>query len=410
MKRSMKTKLTADAEVTNLAWRLRSDGLETAVFRRVVDGRDKWVSLGVMDRAAARRIVREKLRDLGEQEFLRRLGVGQEVRKLSTWGDVKAAYKAFWAGTRKEPATGEANILRMEQILREGADAGEESPISSWCTDTVAKFEAGRVERTRQRAIEQKWDAEKLEEKMTSAMRTVWGIYRQARSIFAQDALSSVHYRGLTLPEDLAATQKLSPGDQGMPQYSRPAASVVQAVIDGVRELRTTDKALYLAAMMEILFGARVGTAAAAKWAWFIDQGTVDMASGRPLVAVQIRIAKGGLSTVQIFRDDYLALLDARGPEEREYVVPGKDAEERREVFVRLLAWLRGRGLDRRQPNHELRKLFGDTVTKRHGVEAASGALGHSDLKLTRKHYSESMATAPISLGDVTDPQRQRVS
>lgn len=406
----MKPKPYADDKVTNLWWRPRADGVPVAYLRKSLNGEDTWLSLGILAPDRARQIVRDKLRELGEQELMRRLGAGvPEEAKLSTVAELKAAYRKYWATTRKEPATGEANILRFEQIVSEGAGASDASTLAAWSVDTVKAFEAGRVQRTRQRAIEKKWDEEEAAARMTSAMRTVAGIYRQARSLFSADALGSAAYRALTLPVDLAKVQKQKPGDASMPQYVRPAATVVQAVVDGIRELRVADGALHLAAMMEILFGARVGTAAAVKWSWFVDQGMVDL-EGRALVAVEIRVAKGGLSTVQIFRDDYAALLELKGDENKEYVIPGKDAEERREVFVRLQAWLRGKGLDRRLPNHELRKLFGDTVTKRHGVEAASGALGHSDVKLTRKHYAESGASAPIGLGDVERPQRRAAS
>lgn len=397
----------ADEEVLNLWWRPRADGTAVAYFRKRVDGADKWIMLGVLEPKRARQIVRDKLRVLGEEELLRRLGLATiPEESLSTCADLITAYRAYWEGTRKDPETCERNILRWLQILREGAGADEKAPLSIWNPDTVEAFEAGRVKRIRAKIEAEKWDAERAAAEMTSSMRTVWGVFRQAKSLFAAAALASKPYRTLRFPKELKRTNELRPGDQSMPQYARPAATIVADIAGGINALRLSDKPLFLAAMVEIITGARVGTAVEAKWAWFVDHGAIDIGSGRGLVAFEIRVAKGGLSVVQVFKEDYEAMLAARVGDGA-YIVPGESTEIRREVFVRLADWLRGKGLDRRQPNHELRKLFADTVNKIHGWEAAQNLLGHSDPKL-KKHYAEAGAVAPISLLDVIDPRRSQ--
>ena len=394
----------ADSELSNLWWRPRADGVEVAYIRQRVAGRDTWKSLGIVEPRVARDLVRAELRARGNESLMIKLGVGVETKRLSTVGEVIEAYRKFWAGTRKDPQTGENNISRLMQLLKAGGGAGERDSISAWCADTVRAFETSKVQKVRARAVAERWDAEMLEVRMTSAMRSVWGVFRQAKSIFSREALASAQFRALILPEDLDATTRLRVGDRSMPEYSRPAAAVVAAVMEGIAGLRSADPAMFLAAMMEILTGARVGTAAEAKWSWFVAHGAVDATSGRPLVAFEIRLAKGGLSVVQLYMEDVEQLRAARVGG-GDFIVPGTDATARREVFTRLQAWLRLRGLDRRQPNHELRKLFADTVNKIHGWEKASNLLGHSDLKL-KKHYAEAGAIAPISLSDILIPAR----
>jgi integrase len=56
-------------------------------------------------------------------------------------------------------------------------------------------------------------------------------------------------------------------------------------------------------------------------------------------------------------------------------------------VFERLAAWLRKNGVGARKPIHELRKEFGSTVNRKHGLSAAKDLLRHSDIAITASHY-----------------------
>ena len=59
-------------------------------------------------------------------------------------------------------------------------------------------------------------------------------------------------------------------------------------------------------------------------------------------------------------------------------------------TFAALAEWLRGKAITARKPIHELRKECG-TMLLRQGqpIEAVSRYLGHSDLKITMKHYAD---------------------
>jgi integrase len=49
--------------------------------------------------------------------------------------------------------------------------------------------------------------------------------------------------------------------------------------------------------------------------------------------------------------------------------------------------WLRGKGIDARQPIHALRKEYGSEMNRCHGIYAASKGLGHSNIRMTCDYY-----------------------
>jgi len=56
-------------------------------------------------------------------------------------------------------------------------------------------------------------------------------------------------------------------------------------------------------------------------------------------------------------------------------------------VFKNLIKWLRSKGVASRNPIHTLRKEFGSQICKQAGIFAASVALRHSGIAITREHY-----------------------
>lgn len=68
-------------------------------------------------------------------------------------------------------------------------------------------------------------------------------------------------------------------------------------------------------------------------------------------------------------------------------------------AFKQLNAWLRGKGVDTPNPIHTLRKEFGTLVCHKFGIFAASEALRHSDIRLTRAHYTDRKAPIFLEVG-----------
>lgn len=79
-------------------------------------------------------------------------------------------------------------------------------------------------------------------------------------------------------------------------------------------------------------------------------------------------------------------------------------------LFDLLIAWLReSGGVKARNPLHTLRKEFGSFIARKFGIFAASEALRHGDIRLTRDYYLAADTRAsfgPASFTVVADPVR----
>lgn len=70
-------------------------------------------------------------------------------------------------------------------------------------------------------------------------------------------------------------------------------------------------------------------------------------------------------------------------------------------LFRRLNDWLRGLGIESRNPLHTLRKEFGSQICAQAGIFAASAALRHSSIQITRDTYVEQKKPTVFAIGKV---------
>ena len=86
-------------------------------------------------------------------------------------------------------------------------------------------------------------------------------------------------------------------------------------------------------------------------------------------------------------------------------VVPGQPKHwnhyRRDHHFKDLIAWLRGKGVNTRNPIHTLRKEFGNLINHKLGLFAASTALRHSSIAVTREHYVDRKERIALDLSDL---------
>ena len=66
--------------------------------------------------------------------------------------------------------------------------------------------------------------------------------------------------------------------------------------------------------------------------------------------------------------------------------------------FKELLDWLRSKGVTSRNPLHTLRKEFGSLINQQFGIFAASAALRHSNITITREHYVDKKQRIALNL------------
>jgi integrase len=69
--------------------------------------------------------------------------------------------------------------------------------------------------------------------------------------------------------------------------------------------------------------------------------------------------------------------------------------------FKDLIEWLHGKGVESRTPLHTLRKEFGSLINQKFGIFAASAALRHSNISITREHYVDRKERIALDLSEL---------
>jgi hypothetical protein len=393
----------SDTKETCLFWRNQGAGTK-AYFRRWVDGKDRWLSLGELPLEAARERVRhlKQLHDLNL--FDAKIGLVSRRSDVCSFGELFKAYAIYAKGVSIDESSVVGNRRCMVLILRRVKGAGfdvEHARVSLFNVQLLRDFSAAYVAARREFCEEKNLSVEQTHEKMESVQRTIRSTVKQARSLFCKAALCSSAYAKLNLP-DMGDVMRFSVGATTVVPYEAPSAQVVSGIAMDVSALKEANAGLWLAFNLEVNAGFRRRSAGHARWDWFVDHGR-DV-KGERWVDLRVGVAKGGKSIVRFDAALYDEMVSLRksvavyGPhvvekvEGAEYILPGDTFKERDAVCGTLVPWLRERGLDRRQPNHELRKLYGDRKYSEHGAEEAQRALGHSDSKLTSKVYASARA------------------
>ena len=75
--------------------------------------------------------------------------------------------------------------------------------------------------------------------------------------------------------------------------------------------------------------------------------------------------------------------------------------------FKALIKWLRGKGVKDRTPLHTLRKEFGSIINQKFGIFAASSALRHSNITITRDHYVDRKERIALDMGELLQPAKE---
>lgn len=384
-----------------------------------VDGRDRWVALGTQDKAAAEQAA-QLLRQTAQNERMRqrlgmppaaddglieKLGMLRQRSECATIGDVFAAFDEANRGRDIKERSAENAKSSLRHIVRlvKGSTFDVDGARCSILTpELLVDYEAARRRLRKEVEIpaaiaKAKADGapiasepEFIKKQLDACQTTIKSTINQARSVFAVELLQTESYRKLKIP-DLAAFRAKSVEGTTVKSYRRPAAEVLAAIRDGAAELKLQDPGAWLALQLEANGGLRRGSAADALWDWFAVTDPE-----RQLVQLQCSRAKGNETDNAFPWDRYqemVALRTLRQEQEQlkdppPFVLPGATRDERDQCCERLLVWLRARGLDRRLPNHELRKWAIDQRRAEHGLDDAQSFAGHSDQKLTAKAYS----------------------
>jgi integrase len=78
--------------------------------------------------------------------------------------------------------------------------------------------------------------------------------------------------------------------------------------------------------------------------------------------------------------------------------------------FKEFIAWLRDKKVDTRNPIHTLRKEFGSLINQKFGLFAASAALRHSSISVTREHYVDRKERIALNLSDLLPKEEEKAA
>lgn len=237
------------------------------------------------------------------------------------------------------------------------------------------------------------------------AIATVQSIIRNSKALFSKKVLARITEAKveIELPEPLPFASVVV----GAAPKHRYASSIdaEQLARDANTELRTTEPELFKIFLLAFGVGLRRGEIDRLTWPqfnWSRNQiNIVVTVHGNTKTDSSIAAVDVDPAVMKIFRK-------FKDKATGEFVIestvkprPGANWHHYRcaRRFKRLSAWLRGKGVDAQKPVHAMRKEFGSRICEQFGIFAASEALRHSDIRITRDHYVEKRARIHLEVG-----------
>ncbi len=229
--------------------------------------------------------------------------------------------------------------------------------------------------------------------KVQRARRNANSFIRQARALFSRGILKRI---GMEPPHPLPfAGVDLEP--EGSTRYvgTFDACELMTAARE---QLKSNDQEAWKAFLLLLCAGLRRGELDALCWS------QIDATSASPSVRVMtndffspktqtsermVPLAASIAAELEGFRPGASGVFVI----ESRHAPPPREARDRRyrcrDVFDRLVAWLRTNRIVADKPLHELRKEFGSIITAQADLFTASRMLGHSTMDVTQRFYAE---------------------
>jgi integrase len=225
---------------------------------------------------------------------------------------------------------------------------------------------------------------------------------REAKALFSQTVLEHVDLKGLErLPFEGIAT-----GERLPMRYRSQISDFEQLVADACRELETQEnRETYKAFLLAALAGLRRNEIDLLEWSAFdFGRGFLRIEATKYFEGK----SESALGDIPLDPELVAAFRGFREQATGDFVIesPAKPRLDRsysryrcQRIFDTLVKWLRAKGIKSRAPLHTLRKEFGSAMARRFGIFAASAALRHSDISVTREHYLDQRPIGSVGLG-----------
>jgi integrase len=394
----------------------RGDASPHYSMRVAFKGRRMAFSLGTGNKDAGARKARDIYGDLltlGTDATLakHRAQKPEKPEAIATVGEWIAAAKRVFDGspatfgsyTRCLRSIG-ADILKVAKTKKRFARASAGAYRRQIDSASLAMFSAEALQAWRIRFVQR---AGANPAKQRSARISCNSMLRQARALFSKKILKFMS--GLNSPEPLPFTAvDFYPRESMRYQSKIDPAVLLQAAS---AELAVSDSEAFKALLLALGAGLRRGEIDRLLWRQVnFDVGVIhietteagglkseDSAGGVPIDPALVALLRGyraktkGLFVIE-------GGVNGAGPRAWGQRYRCDD------VFVRLMAWLRGKGVEGAKPLHTLRKEAGSIVATKAGIYAASRFLRHADIQVTSQHYADHKERVTVELGMFLQP------
>jgi integrase len=280
------------------------------------------------------------------------------VAGISDLDEVKGRFDARSGGNRAWRDTVDA--IRLSKITVPA--------VNAWKKATLAKAEDSPVARAR-------------------ACRTINSTLRNSKSLFTKRILAQLPFKlSEPLPFDGVDFEKVS-----KPRYKSRIDGL--ALLEAARgELKDSLPELYKIVLLALCLGLRRREIDGLEWSQFDFAKSVLRVETNHYTDLKTDASEAEIDMNPVlceelkqFRETSFSTFVISAPVMNRKVQPWDyrcDA-----LFQDLVSWLRNHGVTDDKPLHTLRKEFGSTINAKYGIYAASVALRHSSLAVTRDHY-----------------------
>ena len=327
-----------------------------------------------------------KKSDVTIAEFLSELRT-LHASRVKTIENYAGSLRTIAAWLARLPAGGRGGNPENHRIWREHVDSEK---LSILTPSKIQKWRENFLLRAGNDPVKQR-----------AARVSVNSFLREARSLFSPKYLERLE--NISLPDPLPFTGiKLE--KRSMPRY-QSNFDVLELVRAASEELAESRPEEFKAFVLAVMAGLRRNEIDKLEWSRFNwTAGTINVT---PTEFFRTKSEESARSVwippemLEIFRSYH---TKATRPFVIESDVPPVtdkhyDHYRAQATFDKLIAWLRGHGVDGEKPLHVLRKEFGSLIAARFGIYAAKEMLGHADITTTAAHYLEAKERPMIGLG-----------
>ena len=234
-----------------------------------------------------------------------------------------------------------------------------------------------------------------------AAKISVNSFLRRAKSLFAPDAVK--HLSHVQLPSPLPFDKVSFEPRQSM-RY-RSTINVEALTRDAHEELAQKDASAFIAFLLALGAGLRRIEIDRLEWSAF--RWNENVIRIEPTEHFDVK-TEHSIGDVPVDAELMLIMRGYAARARSNFVIESPNLPRKRatfenyraqNVFERLSAWLRTKGVSAQKPIHELRKESGSMVNRKHGLTAAKDFLRHADIAITAAHYIDRPRQATSGLG-----------